>query len=57
MKKLIFLIALMMPMASNAQNEESAISSRQTTFEKFTSTIGTIVKFKDYKQLVVSDKK
>ena len=42
------MIALLMPMVSYAQNDEATSSSKQTTFEKFTSTIGTIVKFKDY---------
>lgn len=48
MKKLLFALALMMPLASFSQEEDSSKSTR-TTFEKFTSRIGTIVKFKDYK--------
>ena len=45
MKKLILLLALMMPMVSFAQELEK---KEQTTFEKFTSSIGSIVKFYDY---------
>ena len=49
MKKFMFIIALMMTNAIYAQNagEENQVSDK-TTFEKFTSSIGTIVKFKDY---------
>ena len=43
------MIAMMIPLVSFAQDEENVNSSKQTTFEKFTSTIGAIVKFKDYK--------
>lgn len=50
MKKLLLLIALMMPMASFAQGEEK---KDKTTFEKFTSSIGSIVKFIDYKMPVL----
>lgn len=56
MKKVLLLIALLMPMVSYAQNDEVSSSSKQTTFEKFTSTIGTIVKFKDYDLPDVSGK-
>ena len=49
MKKILLIIALIMPMALFAQSEDnSPISSKQTTFESFTSTYGHIVKFKDY---------
>ncbi len=50
MKKLLLLIALMMPMASLAQGEEK---KEKTTFEKFTSSIGSIVKFVDYNMPVL----
>ena len=56
MKKLIVFLVLLMPMIVIAQNNEIASSSKQTTFEKFSSTIGTIVKFKDYKLTSVSSK-
>lgn len=48
MKKIIFIIAVIMPLALFSQNETS--SQKQTTFEKFSSPIGTIVKFKEYEQ-------
>ena len=49
MKKLLLIAALLIPMVIFAQTEdESPSSSKQTTFEKFTSTYGQIVKFKDY---------
>lgn len=49
MKNILLVIAFLMPMAIFAQNEdESPSSSKQTTFEKFTSAYGQIVKFKDY---------
>lgn len=48
MKKLFLFIALLIPMVSVAQDDETMSSSKQTTFEKFTSTIGEIVRFKDY---------
>jgi hypothetical protein len=48
MKKFLLALALMMPLASFSQEEDSSKSTK-TTFEKFTSKIGTIVKFKDYK--------
>ena len=47
---------MMIPLLSFAQNEESVSEKKQTTFEKFTSTIGHIVKFKDYKMSDVSGK-
>lgn len=55
MKKVIIVLALMMPFVSFAQDEESSMSTK-TTFEKFTSRIGTIVKFKDYKMESVTGK-
>ena len=55
MKKIVLVLALMMPFASFAQDEESSKSTK-TTFEKFTSRIGTIVKFKDYKMEDVTGK-
>lgn len=45
MKKLIILLALVMPVVSFAQELDK---KEQTTFEKFTSSIGSIVKFYDY---------
>ena len=46
MKKILLIIAMLLPVAVFAQEE--TVSSKQTTFEKFTSPIGKIVKFKDY---------
>lgn len=46
MKKVLLFIALLMPVASFAQGEQK---KEPTTFEKFTSSIGHIVKFVDYK--------
>lgn len=45
MKKLILLLALIMPITLFAQELDK---KEQTTFEKFTSSIGSIVKFYDY---------
>ena len=45
MKKLILLLALIMPITLCAQEADK---KEQTTFEKFTSSIGSIVKFYDY---------
>ena len=45
MKKVILLLALIMPVVSFAQELDK---KEQTTFEKFTSSIGSIVKFYDY---------
>ena len=50
MKKLLLFITLMMPIGSFAQGEEK---QEKTTFEKFTSSIGSIVKFIDYKMPVL----
>ena len=46
MKKLLLITMLILPLSVFAQSEAEVKS--QTTFEKFTSTIGHIVKFKDY---------
>lgn len=45
MKKIIIIMALLMPVFSFAQDVEK---KEQTTFERFTSSIGAIVKFYDY---------
>lgn len=50
MKKLLLFITLMMPIGAFAQGEEK---QEKTTFEKFTSSIGSIVKFIDYKMPVL----
>lgn len=46
MKKYLLIAMLTLPLSLFAQSETEVKS--QTTFEKFTSTIGHIVKFKDY---------
>lgn len=45
MKKIILILALIIPVSLLAQETDK---KRQTTFEKFTSSIGSIVKFYDY---------
>lgn len=50
MKKLLFTIALMIPVFAFAQETEKG---EKTTFEKFTSSIGSIVKFVDYNMPVL----
>ena len=44
MRTLFLLIAFLIPIVSNAQDDEATAttSSKQTTFERFTSTIGAI---------------
>ena len=59
MKKITLFIVLLFcsSFVSYAQDENNAApNSKQTTFEKFTSTIGHIVKFKDYKMDNVTGK-
>ena len=46
MKQFLLMIMLALPFSVYAQSETE--EKNQTTFEKFTSTIGHIVKFKDY---------
>lgn len=45
MKKILLILALIIPSVSFAQNETK---KSQTTFEKFTSSLGSIMKFVDY---------
>lgn len=51
MKKILFVIAFLIPVFTFAQGTEKG---EKTTFEKFTSSIGSIVKFVDYKMPILT---
>ena len=50
MKKFLLAIAIIFPLTAIAQNEEG---KKETKFEQFSSSIGSIVKFYDYKLPII----